>query len=188
MIANEQRNQGNTGSCVERIPFPEPTTASPQGLLSGTSQPLPRGAIDGFGDLGIWVRPAAMLAWILDEIEAVGHDRREPAGRMGEPTLTKERAMAGLLVFACAREMFDSEEVARACRTDPILRQLCGGAAPFADELQTFRRRNRPLLEGVLTQRLGPGSLLLPGVMENHLRRFAVERFNLARHMDHWSD
>ncbi len=98
-----------------------------------------------------------------------------------------------VLAYAYARQVYDSEEIVRACRTDPVLQPLCRrGGAPFAGEVQWFRRRNRAVLERVLTgvflravrDRFDPGGVAVRAELEQDLRRVAVDRLNTARHMD----
>ena len=102
------------------------------------------------------------------------------------------RELLGVLAFAYARRVFDSEDIAERCLTDASFRQLCNGHAPFASELIKFRRRNRPLLETVLANVLlranehsqpnqPPG--VAPAVKRQMLCH-AATRLDTARHVD----
>ncbi len=100
--------------------------------------------------------------------------------------------MQCVLAFAYARQIFDSEGIARACRTEPMLQRLCRGSVPFAAELRSFRRTNRLVLEEILTgvfmravsERFDLAEGLLPTELKGDLQKLAAERLNIARHMD----
>jgi hypothetical protein len=102
------------------------------------------------------------------------------------------RVMLRLLVFAYATRLFSSEDIVMACRVDPTVRTLCGGYIPFAQELRTFRRRHRALLERVLagvflravTNRLNLHSYPLSDDIELDAQNHAAERLEIARQMD----
>ncbi len=100
--------------------------------------------------------------------------------------------MLSLLAFAFASQVFASEDIARACRREPVFYRLCHGCPPFAHELLRFRRHNRPALERALTRlftrallcKFGLDSERLPAELQEDLRAHAAQRLTLARHMD----
>lgn len=97
-----------------------------------------------------------------------------------------------VLGFALASQIFGSEDVARACRVDAVVKGLCEERAPFAHEVMRFRRKNRPLLERLLTEiftravvhHFGLDPVVLPPELKQDLRQHAKERLDLARLMD----
>ena len=67
-------------------------------------------------------------------------------------------ALGTLLVFCYSRELYSSSEIALCARTDRDLQYICTRHAPDANELRSFRRANRPLIEHALAtfMRIGP--------------------------------
>ncbi len=100
--------------------------------------------------------------------------------------------MLCVLAYAYARQIYDPDGIVRACRTDEVLQPLCRGVAPFAIEVQWFRRRNRAVLETVLAgafmravrHRFDLDGAVLPAELSEDLRKLAIDRLNIARHMD----
>jgi hypothetical protein len=104
----------------------------------------------------------------------------------------RPRNLLGLLSLAYATQVFSSEEIIRACRSQPVFWLACEGVVPFAHELRGFRRKNRPLLERILAgvflravcQRFDLAPDLLPPGLEADVRARAAERLDLARDLD----
>jgi len=150
-----------------------------------------REAVGAPADLGNWVSPATVLSWAAQEVELLGGNDVRRTGGLNELSRNRGKLALCLLAYAYARQMFDSEEIIRACHEDPVLRRLCGDRAPFAMELQSFRHRNRPVLERVLGRlfmrairhRFDLGGISLPQELEQDLHRVASERLDIARHM-----
>jgi hypothetical protein len=60
------------------------------------------------------------------------------------------RALGTLLVFCYARELYSSTEIALQAVTDRDLQYICTRHVPDLNELRSFRRANRPLIEHAL--------------------------------------
>lgn len=143
-------------------------------------------------DLGRWVCPSEVLAWAADEVELLPWNGPGAAGQLLGVAREWANRMLTLLSFAYARQMFDSEGIAHACRTDPMLQRLCPGSVPFANEFRTFRRRYRRVLERVLAgifmrgirHRFDLRGVPLPVELEQDLEKLAAQRLDIARHMD----
>ncbi len=143
-------------------------------------------------DLGGWGCGSTVLAWVMGEADKTGLDRCESAVSFQESTARGSRLMLCLLAYAYARQIYDPEEIVRACRTDAVLQRFCRGVVPFAAEVAWFRRRNRAVLERVLAgvllravrHRFDLNGVVLPTELTDDLRKMAIDRLNIARHMD----
>jgi hypothetical protein len=137
-------------------------------------------------DVRQWVDAWLLADWTEKEVERL-HDSTWSV----EPD-DSFRRLARLLVFAYASRVFDSEEIVRKCHVDPAFRVLCDGEPPIARDLWSFRRNNRILLQDLLArvllccvrERFGLDVRVPQPGLEEDLREHAVERLNIARHMD----
>jgi len=115
-----------------------------------------------------------------------------PAEHVKEGVAARHRAMVCLLSFAYATGLFSSQELAEASLSEPILLAICGGQPPFARDVRTFRRRNRSILERVLTgvfrraviRQLALFGNPLSSEIEPVLSCHAAERIETARQID----
>ncbi|MGZ8900878.1 MAG: hypothetical protein ACXW3Z_12350 [Limisphaerales bacterium] len=60
------------------------------------------------------------------------------------------RTFGTLLVFCYFRELYSSAEIALTAMTDPDLQYICTRTLPEANDLRSFRRANRPMIEHAL--------------------------------------
>jgi hypothetical protein len=146
-------------------------------------------------DVREWVSPARLERWSLDEAEALEEcDDVNPAERWpsaAEPN-PKKKLLLRLLAYAYACRVFDSEGIVHKCCFDPNFRNLCAAQPPSPRELWRFRRAHRPALERVLSrlllrsvqERFGLDAAIAQPGLEEDLRHRAIERLNIARHMD----
>src|SRR5262249_20235374 len=144
-------------------------------------------------DLSAWVSRETLLEWIREELSSLDWLRRG-AGETRANQKDRHSMMLMLLSFTYATGLFDSEEVARACHSDSILVQLCENEAnvPWTKDLVEFRRKNRGtlifilkrLLSRVIEEHMGLLAGKLPERWERRLEEEAVERLDIARHMD----
>jgi hypothetical protein len=142
-------------------------------------------------NLSEWVAPATLAAWVSDEVEKLDPAKAEAQQFQLEPPESQARELLRAVLYAYATQIYISEEIAAACRTDPILKALCEDKAPFPEELERFRRRHRSLLETLLGQILvrAVGEKFvnvgqLPPGFQNSLLRRAIDSIDTARHMD----
>ncbi len=139
-----------------------------------------------------WFSDPTLVAWIDEEFKRFERNHPQEASYSKDHPNDLPAFMAPVLAFAFASGMFASDEIAGACRSDPVLHRLCNGRPPFQQQLCSFRRRNRPLLVQVLTgvfkraitRKLGSSAAMLPRHTARTLHDQAVERLDLARHMD----
>jgi len=138
--------------------------------------------------------PAALVNCVDEE---VGHFCQ--SSELPEDFSAKEpnrRELLGVLTFAYARRVYDSEEIAHRCQTEAMFQRLCNGHTPFTSELIRFRRHYRPLLVTVLANvmmRASETVLNEPNPSSNaalkrQLLCQATARLDTARHLDSGSE
>lgn len=125
--------------------------------------------------------------------EEVGHFCQ--SSELPEDFSAKEpnrRELLGVLTFAYARRIFDSEDIAQQCQTEATFRRLCNGHTPFTSELIRFRRHYRPLLVTLLANvlmratktALKETTLSSSAALKRQLLCQATSRLDMARHLD----
>ncbi len=161
------------------------------GLCQERLSPLPR-SVALPTDLRNTLCDATLLCWIEQEISKLNWDHPQVRNYLQQHPEQDPARLLAVLAFAFVSQIFGSDEVARACRSDPVFSRLCSGHAPFAQELCSFRRKNRAVLVRILARvftralmrELGQTSGRLSISMERAIHELAVERLDLARHMD----
>jgi hypothetical protein len=132
------------------------------------------------------------VAWIEEEAERFcGID---PAGteRLLPPAGFDPSMMLRLLTFAYACRVFESDDIVQRCHSEAIFGGMCEAEIPSAQQLRSFRRSHRALLEKILARvilravrdRFGLEAAMPYPELEADLRDRASERLNIARHMD----
>jgi hypothetical protein len=165
----------------------------PAGLASAARTPSGEVRISIPWNLTDWVQAESLRDWVRAEIGQLDWD--DPAVR--EYVRTRGRAhprsVLGVLVYAYATGMFESEEIALACGHDAGFRALSGDAELTPAQLARFRRENRALLKWALMRvmvralfdKLGENcSKRLPAGLRHYLEESARERLDCARHLD----
>ncbi len=143
-------------------------------------------------DLRDWFSASTLLGWVEREVERL---TSEPGPRFASNDTQSEderAAMLTILTLALASRLFASDDIARACRSEPIFRRVCRGNPPFPHELSRFRRQNRQSLERIVAgvfsraiqRRFDLEEASPPAELQEDLRQYAAERLDLARHMD----
>jgi len=143
------------------------------------------------GELRGWVDPFVLASWVDKETE-----RLVPLTRFAEAIDEKPECDPGIilsvLAYSYALGVFSSEEIVRHCRTNSALRTLAGGKFLFRQELTRFRRRHRALLTELvarvfiraISEWFGLDAGRIAPYLDTHLRRLAIERLDIARHLD----
>jgi len=145
-------------------------------------------------DIAERVDPVVLANCVIEE---VAHFCQ--SGEVPEDFSTKEpnrRELLGVLTFAYARRIYDSEEIAQHCQTESAFRRLCNDHTPFTSELIRFRRHYRPLLVTVLANVLMRATkTALEGAtpsssaaLKRQLLCQATSRLDMARHLDSESE
>jgi hypothetical protein len=139
-----------------------------------------------------WFPEKQLVDWIQEALEQVGE-----RGKSGAQDPENRRVLLlTLLTLAYVTQQFRSSDVIRACGSEPAFKSLCGDKPPFKEELEHFRRGNRPLLQTLLALVLEraverrftfePGTV--PAGLKRDLLIRSEERMDIARHMNTWDD
>jgi len=143
-------------------------------------------------DLTEWVDKKQLLQWIEEEIGGLDWSSPELLEYLEAHPEYQPKSMLCLLTYAYATGAYESDEIVRNCYEDKAFRALAQGRVPATNAIGRFRRDNRGLLKWALEQLLkralrakySLGDTLLPAGLRRHLTDLAVERLNMARHMD----
>lgn len=143
-------------------------------------------------DLTEWVPAEELMKWINMEVETLDWANPELETWLQIHPDYQPKQMLRLLTYAYLTGMFESDEIVSACRTNVNLRVLSESYFPNSKAIGRFRKENRALLKWALVQvlkralqgRLGSGEGRVPAGLRQALVDSAVERLDLARHMD----
>jgi hypothetical protein len=142
------------------------------------------------GELRGWVDPFVLASWVGKEAEALGHFTTEES--VDEKTDCDPSVILSVLAYSYATGVFSSEEIVRSCRTNAAFGALAGGKFLFRQELTRFRRRHRTLLMELVarvfiravSEWFGLSAGKIAPYLDSYLRRMAIERLDIARHLD----
>ena len=143
-------------------------------------------------DLTEWVEKTKLLEWIEEEVEKFDWANPELVAYLQRDPEYRPKMLLALLAYAYSTQIFGAEEIVRRCYGDVVFRLICDNAAPSGQEITRFRRENRGLLRGLLLAvfvrvvkaQFELGDAWLPPGIKRYLLNSAVERLNIARHMD----
>lgn len=146
---------------------------------------------EALANLRAWVDPFALAWWVEQEAELTGCNSRMPE-MFDHSAESSPRVILCVLAFSYTVGVCSSEEIVRNCQINSAYRVLGGGNYLLRQELIHFRRRHRRLLIELLArifrraikERFSFADAALPASMEEHLRKLAVERLDIARHLD----
>lgn len=136
------------------------------------------------------VDPAALVDCVDEEVAHFCQSSEVPENFSAQEP--NRRELLGVLTFAYARRVYDSEEIAQRCQTEATFRRLCNGHTPFTSELIRFRRHYRPLLVTLLANVMMRASETVlneprpasTAALKRQLLCQATARLDTARHLD----
>jgi hypothetical protein len=142
-------------------------------------------------DLRACVDPFLLAAWVGEEANALGCNARMPE-MFDRSAECSPRILLCVLAYSYTRGVFSSEEIVRNCRTNGVFGVLAEGKFLFRQELTRFRRRHRALLAKLIarvfvrfvSEWFGFNRRELPACIETYLERTAIDRLDIARHLD----
>ena len=145
-------------------------------------------------DLTVWVTPAQLRDWIMSDVATLDWTSSDLLELLRRQPDFEPKALLNTMTFAYAIGVFGAEEIARHCSEDLEFRGVRPKLPPVAAELKRFRKENRGLfkwcLVSVITRALksqfveGEASGMLPAGLRRYVVENAVERLDIARHMD----
>src|ERR1044071_5703390 len=100
------------------------------------------------GEISDVVGLPMLRSWIDAEIESFIRVAARPMA--GPAAVERFRNMLRLVCFSYALGITRSTEIVGACAREPEFHGVAGTLRPFADELKSFRRRHRAVIEAVL--------------------------------------
>jgi hypothetical protein len=145
-------------------------------------------------DLSVWVPAAQLRKWIMDDVATLNWTNPELLEVLRKHPDFEPKALLNTLAFAYATGVFAAEEVERRCSTDLEFRGVRPKLPPIAGELKRFRKENIGMMKwclvNVISRALktqfieGDAIETLPPGLKRHVVQNAIERLELARHMD----
>lgn len=143
-------------------------------------------------DLTTWVRPAQLRDWIMSDVAALNWTNPDLLELLRKQPDFEPKALLNTMTFGYSIGVFGAEEIARNCSDDIEFRGVRPRLPPVAEELKRFRKENRGVfkwcLANVITRALKSQIVEVVETLPPGLRRYvvenAVERLNIARHMD----
>ncbi len=146
-------------------------------------------------DLTEWVRKEVLSRWLVQKIDALNWTNPELVEYLKRHPEYRPQGLLTVLTLAYATGVYASEDIEALCFKEEPFRSVAGKDIPTIPQIRRFRRENRGLLKWLLAETLKKalrekyalGDTLLPPGLRRYLQELAVERLNLARHMDHSS-
>ena len=143
-------------------------------------------------DVREWVGECRLLEWVEEEVDRLEWDSAEVLQYLEKHPEYRPRMMLCLLTYAYITQVLGADEIVRRCYSDTVFRLICENGAPTADAVSRFRREHRALLKSLLarvllralSERHELGREMLPAGLKRYLVNNAIERLDIARHMD----
>ncbi len=143
-------------------------------------------------DLSEWMPQENLMESITAIVEEMNWANPELLAYVEDHPEYRPKVMLRLITFSYATGVFNAEEIESNCFSDPFLRYISEGQPPRAREISRFRRANRSLLKWVLAQvfrevlnkKFELDNTTFPAGLRRVLVETAVERLDLARHLD----
>jgi hypothetical protein len=132
--------------------------------------------------------------WIKADVATLNWSNSELVELLRRYPEFEPQALLNSMTLAYATGVFGAEEIARHCSADPQYRPVRPKLPPLAVDLKRFRKENRGVfkwcLVNIITRALktqfieGESIELLPPGLRRYVVENAVERLDIARHMD----
>jgi len=145
-------------------------------------------------DLSVWVPCARLREWIKADTAALNWSNPELVELLRRFPEFEPQSLLNTMTLAYATGVFGADEIARRCSVDPEFRAFRPKLPPLAVDLRKFRKENRGVLKwclsNVITNALKTQFVACEGLdtLPSGLRRYvvqnAIERLDIARHMD----
>ena len=143
-------------------------------------------------DLSGWADKPVILQWAVEEIDSLDWSNAALVQILHSNPKFQPRFLLVLIVYAYATGRYDSEEVADAYYSEPVLQHLFPGQALSANAVMRFRRDYRGLLRWGLAQVLKRalrhhydlGDAAIPAGLNRMIVKAATVRLDAARHFD----
>ena len=145
-------------------------------------------------DVSLWVSKRQLRRWVEDSVESLNWASPKLAELIRRHPESEVKALFCTLTLAYLTGNFSGEEIVEAAARDAEFRAIRPAAPPRPEELTAFRRLHRGLLKQALADVLckvvkarfaeDSDRPLLSSQLRRAIFENAVERLNIARHMD----
>ena len=145
-------------------------------------------------DLSVWNPTSQLRDWIMADVATLNWTNPELLELLRKHPDFEPKALLNTMLFAYATGIFGAEEIARHCSEDPVFRGVRPKLPPMAAELKRFRKENRGVFKwclakvitrALISQFIEQDSIeVLPPGLRRYVVENAIERLDLARHMD----
>jgi hypothetical protein len=145
-------------------------------------------------DLTEWVPAPQLAEWILADVAGLNWTSPELLELLRQQPDFQPKALLNTMTLAYATGVFAAEDIARRCSVDPMFRPVRPNLPPIANEMKQFRKENRGILKWTLAKVIGRALKTqfveaveierLPAGLRRYVMENAIERLDLARHMD----
>ena len=145
-------------------------------------------------DLTEWASPAQLREWIMSDVATLNWTNPDLLELLRKEPDFEPKALLNTMTFGYVIGVFGAEEIARHCSEDPEFRGVRPKLPPVAEELKRFRKENRGafkwclanVIMRALKSQLVEGNSIdaLPPGLRRYVVENAVERLDIARHMD----
>jgi len=145
-------------------------------------------------DLSLWNSTAQLRKWIVSNVATLDWTLPELLEQTKNLQEVEPKALLIVMTLAYVTGVFGAEEIAPLCSSDAEFRMVRPKLPPLPGDLKQFRKENRALLKwclvDVITEALkskfieSEGVDILPPGLRRRVVDNAVERLEIARHMD----
>jgi hypothetical protein len=149
-------------------------------------------------DLTEWVPMSQLRDWIMTDVAALDWTNEELMEHLRQQPDFEPKALLNTMSLAYVAGVFNAEEIARRCSSDVEFRAVRPKLPPIPAELKTFRKENRAIFKWVLAKIItralktqfeeGHAVEPLPMGLRRYVVDNAIERLDLARHLDRSSE
>ena len=172
-------------------------------VLESIEEPRPVGenaVVTAFESLAIpldtteWVTKDQLRQWIVETVDGLNWDNPELTDTMRRYPSFEPRQLLCSVAFAYLMGTFGAEDIVRACSRDPEFKTIRPKLPPLGSEFSAFRKLNRGVINLVLVHVLtkvlktqfadGDSITTFPAGLRRTIVENALERLNIARHMD----
>ena len=145
-------------------------------------------------DLSKWVAPSQVRDWIMTDVATLNWTDADLLELLRKHPDFEPKALLNTMTFAYATGIFGAEEIARRCSEEPEFRGVRPKLPPLPEELRRFRKENPAILKWTLAKVITRALIsqfierdtieVLPPGLRRYVMENAIERIELARHMD----
>jgi hypothetical protein len=145
-------------------------------------------------DLSQWVPVSQLREWIMSDVATLNWASAEPKEVLRHNPDFEPKALLNTMALAYATGVFTADEIARRCSADIEFRAVRPKLPPLPADLKAFRKENRAVFKWCLTKVItralktqfveGDSVEDLPPGVRRYVVENAVERLELARHLD----